>query len=390
MSDMLKYPRLTDLEKKAKRRIPPFMFAYLDAGTGRDFAKDANEAAYREISLTPQFLRGRVAADTSTTLLGKVYGAPFGVAPIGLSSTIWPGAEQILARAAKAHNFPYALSTVAGDSIERVSKVGGDITWFQLYPPADRDMCLDMMRRARECGVDTLVVTADVPAPSRRERMRLSGGPVGSRGKSMYTPRVIMQSMSRPEWALRLLANGGPRFRNIEPYSDRFGGMGVTEFIGSQLNGGLDWDYLDIIRDRWPGKLLLKGILHGQDAERAARAGVDGLVISNHGGRQLDAAPHPLHQLPHIRAVVGNKMPLIVDSGIRSGLDVAKAIASGADFVLIGRSFLYAVAALGKRGGEHAATVLTEELQDVMRQLGVASIDGLSDVPVTRASSRTL
>lgn len=390
MSDMLKYPRLTDLEKKAKRRIPPFMFAYLDAGTGRDFAKDANEAAYREISLTPQFLRGRVAADTSTTLLGKVYGAPFGVAPIGLSSTIWPGAEQILARAAKAHNFPYALSTVAGDSIERVSKVGGDITWFQLYPPADRDMCLDMMRRARECGVDTLVVTADVPAPSRRERMRLSGGPVGSRGKSMYTPRVIMQSMSRPEWALRLLANGGPRFRNIEPYSDKFGGMGVTEFIGSQLNGGLDWDYLDIIRDRWPGKLLLKGILHGQDAERAARAGVDGLVISNHGGRQLDAAPHPLHQLPHIRAVVGNKMPLIVDSGIRSGLDVAKAIASGADFVLIGRSFLYAVAALGKRGGEHAATVLTEELQDVMRQLGVASIDGLSGVPVTRASSRTL
>ena len=390
MSDILKYPRLTDLEKKAKRRIPPFMFAYLDAGTGRDFAKDANEAAYREISLTPQFLRGRVAADTSTTLLGKVYGAPFGVAPIGLSSTIWPGAEQILARAAKAHNFPYALSTVAGDSIERVSKVGGDITWFQLYPPADRDMCLDMMRRARECGVDTLVVTADVPAPSRRERMRLSGGPVGSRGKSMYTPRVIMQSMSRPEWALRLLANGGPRFRNIEPYSDKFGGMGVTEFIGSQLNGGLDWDYLDIIRDRWPGKLLLKGILHGQDAERAARAGVDGLVISNHGGRQLDAAPHPLHQLPHIRAVVGNKMPLIVDSGIRSGLDVAKAIASGADFVLIGRSFLYAVAALGKRGGEHAATVLTEELQDVMRQLGVASIDGLSDVPVTRASSRTL
>lgn len=390
MSDMLKYPRLTDLEKKAKRRIPPFMFAYLDAGTGRDFAKDANEAAYREISLTPQFLRGRVAADTSTTLLGKVYGAPFGVAPIGLSSTIWPGAEQILARAAKAHNFPYALSTVAGDSIERVSKVGGDITWFQLYPPADRDMCLDMMRRARECGVDTLVVTADVPAPSRRERMRLSGGPVGSRGKSMYTPRVIMQSMSRPEWALRLLANGGPRFRNIEPYSDKFGGMGVTEFIGSQLNGGLDWDYLDIIRDRWPGKLLLKGILHGQDAERAARAGVDGLVISNHGGRQLDAAPHPLHQLPHIRAVVGNKMPLIVDSGIRSGLDVAKAIASGADFVLIGRSFLYAVAALGKRGGEDAATVLIEELQDVMRQLGVASIDGLSDVPVTRASSRTL
>ena len=384
MSDMLKYPRLTDLEAKAKRRIPPFMFAYLDSGTGRDFAKTANEATYREMSLTPQFLRGRVAADTTTTLLGKTYSAPFGVAPIGLSSTIWPGAEQILARAANAHNFPYALSTVAGDSIERVAKVGGDITWFQLYPPFDRDICFDLMRRAQDCGVDTLVVTADVPSPSRRERMRLSGGPAGSRGKSMYTPRVIMQSMSRPEWALRLLANGGPRFRNMEPYADKFGKMGITEFIGSQLNGGLDWDYLDVIRDRWPGKLLLKGILHGQDAERAARAGVDGLVISNHGGRQLDAAPHPLHQLPQIRAVVGNKMPLIVDSGIRSGLDVAKAIASGADFVMIGRPFLYAVAALGNRGGEHAATILMEELQDVMRQLGAADISALADVSVTR------
>ena len=390
MSDLSKYPRLTDLEAKAKSRIPAFMFAYLDAGTGRDIAKEANEAAYRDISLTPQFLRGRVSADTTTPLLGRTYGAPFGVAPIGLSSTIWPGAEQILARAAKAHNFPYALSTVAGDSIERVVKAGGDITWFQLYPPADRDICFDLMRRAQDCGVETLVVTADVPAPSRRERMRLSGGPVGSRGKSMYTPRVIMQSMVRPEWSLRMLANGGPRFRNMEPYAAKFGDMGITEFIGSQLNGGLDWDYLDVIRDRWPGKLLLKGILHGQDAERAARAGVDGLVISNHGGRQLDAAPHPLYQLPHIRAVVGNKMPLIVDSGIRSGLDVAKAIASGADFVMIGRSFLYAVAALGNRGGEHAAGILMDELQDVMRQLGVENIDGLSDVSVTRTSSQAV
>ena len=385
--DMVKYPRLTDLERKARRRIPHFIFEYLDAGTGRDFAKDANEAAYRELNLTPQFLRGRIQPDTSTTLLGRTYGVPFGVAPVGLSSSIWPGAEQILARAAKAHGFPYALSTVAGDSVERVSKVGGDMTWFQLYPPNDHDIGFDMLRRAADCGVETLVVTADVPGPSRRERMRLSGGPVGSRGKSMYTPRVIMQSMVRPEWSLRMLANGGSRFRNFEPYADRFGKMSVTEFIGSQLNGSLDWDYLDLIRERWSGKLLLKGILHGQDAERALRAGVDGLVISNHGGRQPDAAPHPLHQLPHIRAIVGSKMPLIVDSGVRSGLDVAKAIASGADFVMLGRSFLYAVAALGARGGEHAAAILMDQLHDVMRQLGVTTIAGLAEVPVSRSAN---
>lgn len=380
----MKYPRLRDLEVPARRRIPPFVFAYLDSGTGHDVARQANRDYYDAITLTPRFLRGRVDADLSTSILGQNFEAPFGVAPIGLSSMIWPGAEKILASAAASHGFPYTLSTVAGDSIENVAKAGGTNTWFQLYAAKDRDITFDLMRRARACNVETLVVTADVPAPSRRERMRIAGAPLGSRGNSTFTPRVIWQTAMHPGWAMRMAATGGPKFRNMEPYSETHGHLPITSFIGQQLNGTLDWDYLEEIRAAWPGKMLLKGVLDGQDAERAVRVGVDGLVISNHGGRQLDAAPHPLDRIGAIRAVVGKKLPLVVDSGIQSGLDIVKALACGADFVMIGRAFMYAVAALGKDGGEHAAAVLLEEMRDVMAQLGITSLSGLREVEINR------
>lgn len=374
MDLMNRYPRLSDMRMAASRRIPKFVFAYLDSGTGHDSVVNKNRAYLDSIQLTPQFMRGRVDADISTSLFGKTYNAPFGVAPIGLASLIWPGAEQILGAAAKRNGFPYALSTVSGDSVERVSGVAGDMTWFQLYAPRNTDMMKDLLRRARACGVKNIVLTADVPSPSRRERMRIAGAPLGSRGNSSFSPRVIWQSMMRPEWAIRTVLNGGARFRNIEPYTNKKGTMGITKFIGEQLNGSLDWHYLADIRAEWDGKLILKGILHGQDASRAVNMGVDGLVISNHGGRQLDAAPQPLAQLAGIRAAVGNDVPLIVDSGIQSGLDVVRALAMGADFVLLGRAFMYAVAALGKKGGDHAADILLEEVRDVMAQLGLQTI----------------
>lgn len=375
-----KYPRLSDLETLAARKIPPFVFAYLDSGTGHDNAKSANRAGYDNITLTPQFLRGRVDPDTSVSLFGKTYKMPFGVSPIGLSSLIWPGAERILAKTAQTHGFPYALSTVAGESIERIAPIGGAMTWFQLYAPFDRDLCFDLLRRASESGVETLVLTADVPAPSRRERMQIAGAPLGSRGNSNFSARVIWQSMMRPEWAVRTLLNGGARFRNMEPYADGKRGMAITKFIGSQLNGSLDWAYMKEIRENWKGTMLLKGILHDADAARAIAMGIDGLIVSNHGGRQLDAAPHPLTRLPSIRAVVGDGVPIIVDSGVQSGLDIVRALASGADFVMLGRAFMYAVAALGRDGGEHAAGILEEEVRDVMAQLGISTISELRGV----------
>ena len=384
MNHMMRYPRLRDLEAPARRRLPPFVFAYLDSGTGHDVVRQANRDYYDAMTLTPRFLRGRIDADLSVSLLGQRYDAPFGVAPIGLSSMIWPGAEKILAAAASRNGFPYTLSTVAGDSIENVAAVGGVHTWFQLYATKDRHITFDLLRRARDAGVETLIVTADVPAPSRRERMRIAGAPLGSRGNSSFSPRVIWQSAMHPGWALRMAAIGGPKFRNMSPYADRHGNLPITSFIGQQLNGTLDWEYLEEIRAKWPGKLLLKGILDGQDAARAVRIGVDGLVLSNHGGRQLDAAPHPLERLAAIRAVVGNDLPLVVDSGIQSGLDIVKALVCGADFVLLGRAFMYAVAALGRDGGNHAAAVLFEETRDVMAQLGVASVHDLKEVEISR------
>jgi L-lactate dehydrogenase (cytochrome) len=375
MQLMNKYPRLSDLRKPAARRIPKFVFAYLDSGTGHDRAKEENRTYLDSIELVPQFMRGRVNPDLTTKIGSNVYKAPFGVAPVGLSSLIWPGAESILGRAARQHGFPYVLSTVAGESIEMLAKSAGDVAWFQLYAPRDRDLMRDLLRRAKSCGYETLVVTADVPSPSRREHMRIAGAPLGSRGNSSFSPRIIWQSMLRPEWAVRTLLNGGARFRNMEPYFKNDGKMGITKFIGEQLNGSLDWDYLAKIRSVWEGAIYLKGVLHGQDAARAIKLGIDGIVVSNHGGRQLDAAPPPLAQLPAIRAAVGPDVPLIVDSGIMSGLDVVRALSAGADFVLIGRGFMYAVAALGIRGGEHAASILLEETRDVMAQLGLETID---------------
>ena len=218
-------------------------------------------------------MRGRVDPDISVKLFGKTYKAPFGVSPIGLSSLIWPGAELVLAKAAKAHGFPYVLSTVAGRSIERVSAVGGDMAWFQLYAPFDWTLCGDLLHRASNCGCETIILTADVPAPSRRERMRIAGCASGSRGNSTFSPRVIWQSMTHPEWALRTLMNGGARFRNMEPYANGQRGMAITKFIGSQLNGSLDWDYLAKSGSNGMAIYSLKGILHAQDATRAAKMG---------------------------------------------------------------------------------------------------------------------
>ena len=381
MSASQKYPRISDMVTPAERRLPAFVHAYLAAGTGQGQAMARNEAAFADIHLMPQFLRGRVTPDTHCSIFERTYSAPFGVSPIGLQSLIWPGAEKILCRAAADSGIPYTLSTVAGENIETIGPLSDGHGWFQLYAPNDHGVMRDLLARAKQAGFTTLVLTADVPGPSRREDMRLAGAPIGSRNPMSITPRVFWQCLTHPAWSLAAMANGGKfRFKNLETYSSPSALQNVTEYIGSQLNGSLTWDYLDEIRKVWKGPMVLKGLLHNEDIDRAVAAGMDGLVISNHGGRQLDAVPPSISRLPDVRSRVGDDYTLMVDSGVRSGLDIARAIACGADFVLLGRAFMFGVAVLGSKGGDHVVSVLKDELENTMVQLGIENLTELRKV----------
>ena len=380
---MKQYPRISDLERKAYKRLPPFVGAYLFSGTGQNQARDKTVDDYKSVQLVPRFLRGRVPTDLSVNFLNTRFEAPFSVAPIGLSSLIWPGSEVAIAKAAASAGYGYGLSTVAGASVEQVGPHIGDRGFFQLYAPNDRELAADLMARAKKAGFTKLILTVDVPGPSRREEMRIAGAPIGSRSESSPTMRVLWQSALHPHWAMAALAQGGKfRFRNMEPYAKPEQLSNITQFIGSELNGSLTWDYLRELRDMWDGPMLLKGLLHEEDCKRALDAGVDGLVLSNHGGRQLDCAPTPISQLPHMRSVLGKETTLAIDSGLRSGLDIARAIALGADFCFLGRAFLMGVAALGAKGAHHAGDVLIEELSNAMVQLGVETIEELAGVDV--------
>lgn len=377
---MSKYPRICDLEAAAKRRIPGFAWAYLHSGTGHNRLRDRNQTVFEGVNLTPRVLRGQVQPEIKTDILGQEFSMPVGMSPIGLTSMIWPGAELMMARAARGARVPITLSTVAGESIEAVGAAADGYGWYQLYPPKDKSVRADLLKRAGNCGYRTLMVTVDVPGQSRREEMLMAGAAVGSRSKSGITPRIIWQSMQCPSWSLGTLRAGGKmRFKTLERYVSGENLGDVATYIGEQLNGGHDWDVIDDIRSRWSGPMIVKGVLHQADALELQRRGVDGIVVSNHGGRQMDGGPTSLQQLPILRKAVGKDMFLALDSGVRSGLDVVRAMALGADFVMLGRPFLYGAGALGARGPAHVLAILEEEITNVMVQLGVEKLSQLAD-----------
>ena len=370
---MDRYPSFLHLGEKAKRRIPHFAWEYLDSGTGRETAIARNHDALDKTCMTPRLMKGEIEPDLGTTLFGRKFAAPFGMAPVGATGMMWPGGELILARAARANGLAYCLSTVACETPETVGAIAGENGWFQLYTFADREAEADLIDRVERAGFEVLVVTVDVPVSSTRERQRKAGFSRDRGGLSR-----LAQVAARPEWALATARRGAPRFRTIEPYLEKASGVSLSQYIARQV-GKVDHDRLKAIRDRWKGPVVVKGILAEEDAEACVRLGMDGIVVSNHGARQLDAVPASIEALARIAPAVHGRIAVLFDSGIRNGLDIARALALGADFVLAGRLFILGIAALGEAGGEVVVRMLRDDLANNLIQLGCARTDELAD-----------
>ncbi|HEX7366067.1 MAG TPA: alpha-hydroxy acid oxidase [Pelobium sp.] len=385
-SDLLKfdsrYPSIADLKKKAKTRIPRFAFNYLEGGCNEEVNLLKNETDFHDVNLMPQYLKNYAGVDTSAELFGHRYDAPFGVSPIGLQGLMWPNAAEILAKSAVKHNVPYILSTVSTSSIERIAEVTDSKFWFQLYHPAKTEMRDDIIQRLKDVDCKVLVVLVDVPSFGFRYREIKDGL---SMPPKMSVSNVL-QAAIRPQWSIETLLNGIPEFATLKKYMDKSLDMTqLGKFMNASFDKRVDMNKVAAIRDQWKGKLILKGIASDQDAEKAIALGADGMIVSNHGGRQLDAGESSIKSLTHLAEKYKNKITIMMDGGIRTGPDIARAIASGAKFTFMGRPFMYGVSALGKKGGDHTMAMFKTQFQQVMEQLCCEKIE---DLPSTLIKGR--
>ena len=373
-----RFPAISDLRKRAKSRTPHFAWEYLDSGTGEEKAMHRNEEALSRITMVPRFMKGEINPNVDTELFGTRYGAPIGIPPIGYTSLMWPYAEQILAKTAAKKRIPHCLSTVASDTPENCGPLSGEYGWFQLYPPRDPKVRTDIIQRAKNSGYSVLVVTADVPWPSMRERQRRAGISIPPK----LTPKILWNISQRPEWALRTLFRGRPNFEVLKKYVENDGLQHIVNFVGAQLGGILDWEYFSAVREQWEGPLVLKGVLSVDDAKQAVKLGADAVWVSNHGGRQFEASPAPIQVLPEIAGAVGKEAKILFDSGVRCGGDIIRAIRLGADFVFAGRPFVYGVSALGEKGGDHTFEIFYHDLINNMHQLGIETIEDMKNIEI--------
>jgi (S)-mandelate dehydrogenase len=361
---------IEDLRRLAKRRLPRAIFDFFDGGAEDEVTLRENRAAFERVRLLPRVLVNVSQVDTKVEVFGKPMNLPLAIAPTGGISAGRYGAELILARAAKAAGVPFTMATPSAFTIERVAEEVGGRLWFQLYAVRDLEFRNKLVTRAKNAGYEAILVTVDLPVSGKRERDPRNGF------HTPYSPnwRNSRDVIFKPAWALDMLRNGLPGMANLQGY--RFSapaGTDIVTAVGREMDAGLDWEYIKQLRDQWPGKLLLKGVQRADDAERAASVGCDGVVVSNHGGRQLDGAASTLESLPEVSRAVGNKLTVLLDGGIRRGVDILKARALGAQGVLTGRATLFGAMAGGEPGARRALEILSTELVRAMQLCGVRS-----------------
>ncbi|MBA1182073.1 mandelate dehydrogenase [Pseudomonas psychrotolerans] len=362
----------------ARKRLPRMVFDYLDGGADDEKGLQRNRQAFDRLEFLPRRLVSVAERSLATQVFGKRQALPLMVAPMGLSGAFWPKGDLELARAAKQADIPFILSTAANASIEEVAyQVGGDL-WFQLYV-VHPTLADQLVARALSAGYRTLVLTTDVAVNGKRERDLRSGFGLPFK----YSPRVVLDGMLHPCWSWRLLTGGMPQMANFasrEAYDVEL----QAALLSRKMDASFDWNALQRLRQRWPHRLLVKGILHPEDASRCIELGADGVILSNHGGRQLDSSCSPLATLADIAQAHPGKV--LVDSGFRRGSDVVKAIALGASGVLIGRPLLYGLAAAGEKGASAVLDIFQDEMNRTLANLGCASVDGLSAELVIRTT----
>ncbi len=373
--DKLGAYNIEDLRRMAKRKLPRGIFEFVDRGAEDEVALRNNRAAFEDIKLKTHVLANVSTRSLETPIFGKTIKMPFAIAPTGTAGLLSYGGEVGLAKAAAKAGIPCTLATNAMTPMEEiVEKASGEL-WFQLYMWSDKALSLKFVERVKSVGFETLIVTVDGPVAPNREYNRRNGFEVPLK----YTPRLLAQLLAKPGWLAtcllrQFIQRGVPKFENYPP--ELMDSLMSKNFKRSSLkNDTLTWDDLKALRDAWPGNLIVKGILHGDDAAMAADCGADGVIVSNHGGRYLDSSVATIQILPEIAARVGDRMTVIVDSGFRRGSDVIKALALGADLVMAGRPTLYGAAAAGEAGAYRALEIFGEEMDRVMGQLGLHTVD---------------
>lgn len=363
---------IADLRGAARRRLPRGVFDYIDGGAEDETSLRRNTAAFSDLELVPGYLRGVAEVDSATTILGVPSALPLALAPTGFSRMMHPDGELAAARAAGAAGIPYAVSTMATTSMEDIAATASGPLWFQLYVWRDRGLAKELIDRAKAAGYRALMLTVDTPVPGARERDLRNGLTIPPE----LSVRTLLDGARHPHWWWGLLTSESVTFANV---SDRAAEpAGVMAYVARQFDPALSWDDVGWMVDAWGGPFVMKGILSVEDARRAAALGVSGILVSNHGGRQLDHTAAPITVLPEIAAAVGAQVEVLLDSGVRRGSDIVKALALGARAVLVGRPYLYGLGTAGEAGVAHAIAILAAELRRTMQLVGAASLDQLS------------